>query len=114
TTIRILSLVLFASVISFVLFQGTKTPVVLSANGEEQQIFTHADTVEDLLKENNIDITEYDKVSPSLNTEIAAGMAINWEQARIVKISVDGEQTNVWTTESVVKEILEEANIKVS
>lgn len=114
TTIRILSLVLFASVISFVLFQGTKTPVVLSANGEEQQIFTHADTVEDLLKENNIDITEFDKVSPSLNTEIAAGMAINWEQARIVKISVDGEQTNVWTTESVVKEILEEANIKVS
>ncbi|HWL25006.1 MAG TPA: ubiquitin-like domain-containing protein [Ureibacillus sp.] len=114
TTIRILSLVLFAAVISFVLFEGTKTPVVLNANGEEHHIFTHADTVEDLLQEEDIDITEYDKVSPSLNTEIAAGMAVSWEQARVVNISVDGEQTNVWTTESNVRNILEEANIEVS
>ena len=114
TTVRIVSLVLFAAIISFVLFEGTKTPIVLSANGEEQHIFTHANTVEDLLEEEDIDITEYDKVTPSLNTEIKAGMAINWEQARVVNISVDGEEVNVWTTESNVKSILEEANIEVS
>ncbi|WP_449444313.1 ubiquitin-like domain-containing protein [Ureibacillus acetophenoni] len=58
-------------------------------------------TVAELLEEKDIDITEFDKVSPSLNTEITRGMVVkNWEQARIVNISVDGEQTSVWTTES--------------
>ncbi len=104
---------LFASVISFVLFEGTKTPIALTANGEEQHLFTHADTVEDLLEEKNIDITEFDKVTPSLNTEITRGMAINWEQARVVNISVDGEQISIWTTESKVENILEEAKIEV-
>ncbi len=113
-TIRILSLVLFASIISFVLYEGTKTPIVLNANGEEKQIFTHAATVEDLLAEEDIDISEYDKVSPSLNTEIAVDMSINWEQARVVNISIDGEVVKIWTTESKVKDILEEAKIEVS
>jgi len=114
TTVRIYSLVLFALVISFVLFEGTKSPVVLTANGEEQHLFTHANTVAELLEEKDIDITEFDKVSPSLNTEITRGMVVNWEQARVVNISVDGEQTSVWTTESKVKDILEEANITVT
>ncbi|KGR89179.1 hypothetical protein CD30_17580 [Ureibacillus massiliensis 4400831 = CIP 108448 = CCUG 49529] len=113
-TVKILSLLVFASVITFVLYHGTKTPIVLTTNGEEQQIYTHATTVDDLLKEKDLVISEYDKVTPSLTTEIVAGMTINWEQAREVTISVDGKETSIWTTESKVKDILEEANIEVS
>ncbi len=36
TVIRIISLVLFVSVISFVLYQGTKQTVTLEANGEKK------------------------------------------------------------------------------
>lgn len=112
--IRIISLVLFVSVISFVLYQGTKKAVKLEANGETIEVSTHAKTVEQLLQDQNIDVAEHDKVSPSLNTKIVNGLAITWEQAKEVTISVDGNQSKVWTTETLVKDILKEANIEVS
>lgn len=114
TVIRIISLVLFVSVISFVLYQGTKQTVTLEANGEKIEVATHAKTVEQLLQDQNIDIAEHDKISPSLNTKIVNGLAISWEQAKEVTISVDGNQSKVWTTETLVKDILKEANIQVS
>lgn len=114
TRVRIISLVLFAAVISFVLYQGTKSSVVMVINGEEQQISTHAKTVGELLQKRNINVLEHDKVSPSLNTKIVSNMTIEWEQAKEVFISVDGKQSSIWTTENVVKNILEEANIEVT
>ena len=112
--VRILSFVLFVSVIAFVLFQGTKTPVSVTLNGETTEVYTHASTVEELLVAEDIDLTEYDKVTPSLSTEIDSGMSIEWEQAKEIIISVDGNQLKVWTTEKLVKNILEEANIEDS
>ena len=114
TVIRIISLVLFVSVISFVLFEGTKKTVTLEANGEVKEVSTHAKTVEELLQDHNIDVAEHDVISPSLSTKIANGTAITWEQAKEVTISVDGNQSKVWTTENLVKDILKEANIEVS
>ncbi|MEX3748045.1 MULTISPECIES: ubiquitin-like domain-containing protein [Lysinibacillus] len=114
TVISIISLVLFVTVISFVLFQVTKKTVTLDANGEVINVVTHAKTVEQLLQDQNIDVAEHDKISPSLNTKIANGLAITWEQAKEVTISVDGNQSKVWTTETQVKDILKEANIEVS
>ncbi|MFJ7953703.1 ubiquitin-like domain-containing protein [Lysinibacillus sp. NPDC096418] len=114
TVIRIISLVLFVSVISFVLFEGTKKTVTFEANGEEKEVATHAKTVEEFLQNHNIDVAEHDALSPSLSTKIADGIAITWEQAKEITISVDGNQSKVWTTESLVKNILKEANIEVS
>ncbi|MDI7743875.1 ubiquitin-like domain-containing protein [Lysinibacillus fusiformis] len=114
TVVGVISLILFVSVVSFVVFQVTKDSVVVNANGKEEEILTHANTVGELLEAEGIAITQYDKVSPSTNTKIVDGMTINWEQAREVTISVDGNQSKVWTTESKVKNILEEANIEVT
>lgn len=41
-------------------------------------------------------------------------MTIDWEQAKEIIISVDGNQSSIWTTEKRVKNILEEANIEVA
>lgn len=41
TVVRILSLVLFVSIIVFVLYQGTKNSVVINANGEQLEVATH-------------------------------------------------------------------------
>lgn len=114
TVVRILSLVLFVSVITFVLYEGTKKTVAITIDGEKQNISTHADTVKELLTEQNITVTKHDKVSPSLSTKIANGLAVKWEQAKEVTISVDGNQSSIWTTEKLVKNILKEANIEVS
>lgn len=114
TAVRIISLVLFVSVISFVFYQGTKTSVVIDANGEQLKVATHANTVEEVLAGQDISVSEFDKVSPSLDSKIVSGMTITWEQANEVFISVDGNQSSIWTTEKLVKNILEEANIEVT
>lgn len=114
TVVGIVSLILFVSVISFVFYQGSKESVVINVNGEEQKLLTHAKTVGELFTEKEIAISKYDKVSPSLNTKIVDGMTVNWEHAKEVTISVDGNQSKLWTTESKVKNILEEANIEVT
>ncbi|MCP1143238.1 G5 and 3D domain-containing protein [Lysinibacillus endophyticus] len=114
TLVSVLSLVVFVSVIAFVIYQGTKSSVIVNANGVEEELLTHAKTVEDLFDEKGLEISKYDKVTPSLNSEIVSGMTINWEQAREVTISVDGNQSKVWTTEKIAKNILEEANIEVT
>lgn len=111
---KILSSILFFAVIGFVLYQGSKTTVVLNINGEQQEIATHANTVKELLEEQNITVSKYDKLSPSLDTEITNKLAIAWEQAEEVFISVDGNQSSIWTTEKLVGNILEEANIEIA
>ena len=114
TVVSILTLVLFVSIISFVLYEGTKKNVAIDANGEQLELNTHAKTVKEILEDQSITVADHDFVSPSLSTEVTDGMVIKWEQAREVKISVDGNQSSVWTTEKIVKKILKEANIEVS
>ncbi|MER1999998.1 MAG: ubiquitin-like domain-containing protein, partial [Lysinibacillus sp.] len=97
-----------------VLFQGTKASVTIITNEGELTVATHADTVEEVLEQENITVMEHDKLSPALDTEVVNDLTINWEQAEEVTISVDGKETTVWTTEKLVENILEEANIKVA
>ena len=115
TVVGILTLVLFVSVISFVAFQVTKSSVAVKVDGETiLEVSTHSKTIKDLFEKENLVVSEYDSLSPSLDTKIVDGMTIEWEQAKEVTISVDGNQSSIWTTEKLVKNILEEANIEVT
>jgi len=112
--LAVIAVILFVSVISAVLFVGTKNTVAFSANGKQQEIHTHADTVGDLLNEQNILVSDADLVSPSVNTSIEEGLLIEWEQAREVTITVDGKKQTIHTTANQVSEVLAAAKIEVS
>lgn len=112
--IRILSLVVFVSVISFVLYEGTKKSVALDADGKQLEISTHAKTVADVLEDENIVIADKDKVSPSLDTKIVNDMTIKWEQAKEYAVVVDGKEQQVITTEKRVEDVLQEAGVNVT
>ncbi|HLG27235.1 MAG TPA: ubiquitin-like domain-containing protein [Paenisporosarcina sp.] len=114
TGITVVAVILFISVLSAVLFVGTKNTVALTVNGKQQEIHTHADTVGELLSEQNVQVTDADLVLPSVNTSIENGIAIEWEQAKKITITVDGEQKTIHTTANQVSEVLAEAKIKVS
>lgn len=101
-------------VIGIILFHITKVDVKLVTNEGERIISTHANTVERLLGKQKIDVSEHDKVSPSLDTNIEKGMTIQWLQAKPVKINLNGEMLSIWTTKTAVRDILQEANIDVS
>ena len=114
TGLTVIAVILFVSVISAVLFVGTKNTVAFTVNGKQQEIHTHADTVGDLLNEQNIQVSNADLVSPSVNTSIEEGLSIEWEQAKKVTITVDGNKKTIKTTADHVSEVLSEANIEVS
>ena len=99
TLVTIVSLLLFLAVVSFVLFEGTKKTVTLTVNGEQQEILTHANTVGELLQQHNIVVAKEDYLQPSVNTSIKNNLAIEWEQARQIEITVDGEIQTINTTE---------------
>ena len=112
--ITAVSLALFVTVISLVLFEGTKKSITLDVDGEELNIKTHAHTVGNLLSEQDIKVAKHDLVAPSVNTPIEDGLSVRWEQSQQVKINVDQEITSVWTTHHKVKDVLAEAGIKLT
>ncbi|TQR06142.1 G5 and 3D domain-containing protein [Psychrobacillus soli] len=114
TLVTVASLLLFLAVVSFVLFEGTKKTVALTVNGEQQEILTHANTVGELLKQHDIVVANEDFLQPSVNTSIKNNLAIEWEQARQIEITVDGEIQTINTTEHLVSEILAKANVQVN
>src|SRR5699024_4717775 len=67
---------------SFILFEATKATVVLAENGEEQTVRKHSNTVEDLFKETNINVSEHDKLSHNMKEEIEDGMNVKYEKAK--------------------------------
>lgn len=114
TLVTIASLLLFLAVVSFVLFEGTKKTVTLTVNGEQQEILTHANTVGELLEQKNILVANEDYLQPSVNTSIKNNLAIEWEQARQIEITVDGKIQTINTTADLVSEVLAKANVQVN
>ncbi|MFJ7828450.1 ubiquitin-like domain-containing protein [Psychrobacillus sp. NPDC096623] len=114
TLVNVVSLLLFLAVVSFVLFEGTKKTVALTVNGEQQEILTHANTVGELLDDHQIVVANEDFLHPSVNTSIENNLTIEWEQARQIEITVDGEVQTLSTTDELVSEILAKANVSVT
>ncbi|QUG39893.1 DUF348 domain-containing protein [Psychrobacillus sp. INOP01] len=114
TLVTVVSLLLFLAVVSFVLFEGTKKTVALTVNGEQQEILTHANTVGELLDDHQIVVANEDFLYPSVNTSIENNLSIEWEQARQIEITVDGEIQTLIATDDLVSEILAKANVAVT
>ncbi|GEN84972.1 hypothetical protein SLU01_32840 [Sporosarcina luteola] len=109
--ITAIAFALFVTIISLVLYTGTKKSVTLEVNGEQIEIKTSAHTVGQLLSKEEIEVAEHDLVTPSVNTPIEEGLSIRWEQAKLVEIQLEQESTKIWTTDRRVSDILAAADI---
>ncbi|ALS75531.1 hypothetical protein AUC31_10095 [Planococcus rifietoensis] len=112
--ISIATVLLFAAVLAFAIFEGTKNTVTITANGETEEIRTHAETVGDVLDEKAIEVGKDDFLSHSADTKIEGDAAIEWDEAEQYAVTVDGETRSAWTTENTVAAILEKAEIEVT
>lgn len=104
----------FIAMMAFILFEGTKKTVLLTADGEQIEVYTHAKTVEDVLTEQEIDLAKHDYVSPAKTKEVEDGSEIEWIPAQELAVVVDGEEEKIWTTKSTVREVLDEAGVEVN
>ncbi|RKQ33018.1 G5 and 3D domain-containing protein [Oceanobacillus halophilus] len=111
STIGILSLVAFTSI---VLFETTKAEVVITDNGKERTVTTHKNTVEELLEEVDITVSEHDSLSHDLNAEIESGMEINYDTANQITLAIDGNENTYYSTKDTVEEFFKEQNLSFS
>lgn len=112
--ISIATVMMFAAVLAFAIFEGTKNTVTITANGETEEVRTHAKTVGDFLDAQAIEVGQDDFLSHSADTAIEEDVAIEWDEAEQYSVSVDGETHTAWTTENTVSAILEKAEIDVT
>lgn len=107
------TLVTSAAVFGILFYEGSKNTVALTLDGEQKEIRTHANTIQDILKELEISTRSQDYLYPSGNTKVSNNMNIVWEPAKQVEVVVGDQTKKVWTTADTVKELLSENEIKV-
>jgi len=112
--ITVIVSVVFVSVLSLVLFEGNKKTVKLASNGETFEVKTYAATVGKLLSERDIEVSEHDLVTPSMNTPVESGLSIRWEQSKEVAINIDQVEKSIWTTKETIGEALKEADVEIT
>lgn len=110
-TIAFASFVVIASAIGIFVNEGTKTTVALTLNGKQKVIKTHANTIQEVLGEQNVTLNSKDYVFPKASTKVMDNLKIVWKQAKQVKIVKDNEKETVWTTADTVAGLLKEQKI---
>ena len=87
-------------------YEWTKETVTLYVNGKEQKVRTHANTVAELLKEQNIELKQGDFISISPQEKIVDRLTVKWEASKPIVLVVDGVEKKLRTTAKTVKDVL--------
>ena len=85
--------------------------VALSIDGDVSQVQTMEPTVGELLEKQGIQVGEHDVVVPAADTRLAEGTAIAVNYGRLVTITVDGAEQQIWTTATSVDRAIDELGI---
>lgn len=95
-------------------YQSLSKTVAIVEDGKVTQYETLNNTVEDILKAQEIVLGEKDVVEPSLDTTIEDGMKIVVERWRpTVNVDVNGTTSTLKTTALTVGELIEDRHIKI-
>lgn len=105
------SLVVFASTLGVLTYEGTKETVALTLDGEKRVIKTHADTVQELFNDLDISLRSEDYLSLKRDTKVKDNLKVVWKPAKQVQMVVDNEKKTIWTTADTVGDLLIEQNI---
>jgi uncharacterized protein YabE (DUF348 family) len=90
---------------ALVYVEADKT-ILLSVDGEAREVQTFAGSVSGLLEQEGIEVDSKDTVAPDLSTELTEGQRVAVRNGRLVSVTVDGQQREVWTTATTVDEAL--------
>ncbi|WP_319005842.1 ubiquitin-like domain-containing protein [Metabacillus niabensis] len=108
------SLIVLGSGSAYGTYELTKESVSLTINGKEEIVRTHANTVNDLLKEYEIDIRQEDELSHGTKNKIKDDMKITYKAAKPIKVAMGDERRTIWTTADTVKELIQQEDIDVT
>ena len=98
-------------VLGLVAFVGATKTVVLTVDGESQEVQTFGGTVADVLAKADVAVTSADLVAPAPGTALTEDTTIEVTRARAVDVTVDGNGTTVHTTGETVGDLLSELRV---
>jgi len=104
----------FTVVLLVSLFFALQKPVTIAVDGKEIQ--THvffSSTVGDVLQSQKVSLGEYDRVEPSLNSQVRKNEEIVVTRAFKVKVIADGDSREIITPPIPVKEAIRLAGVEV-
>ncbi|WP_430789409.1 ubiquitin-like domain-containing protein [Virgibacillus flavescens] len=111
SSIGVLALVIFSTL---VVMEATKTQVVVMNNGEKETVTTHANTVDEVLKEVGIVVGQHDAISHTGDTKIKDNMQITYKQSTQVLVTIDGQEKAFHTFAATIGEFLEDNNLSLT
>lgn len=110
-TVFVVTLILLCS--SVTVF-GMKNEIKVVVDGEAIEISTLSKKVNKILENNGITVTEKDKVSVALDSEVKDGDVIYINKAITVEVNVDGATLTIASAENTVKDMLKAEDIEIS
>jgi uncharacterized protein YabE (DUF348 family) len=82
---------------------GMSKSVTITVDGQEQSVSTLSGDVEGALDSADITVGEHDTLAPAADADINDGTQIVVNRGRQLTLTIDGEQTVVWTTATTVE-----------
>jgi len=107
------SVAVFILATGIIFYESTKKTVALSLDGKKQMVKTHADTINELLQELDVEVGKEDYLSLAKGTEVSDDLKVVWTPAVEVSLTIDGETTSNWTLSETVGEFLKEEGIQL-
>ncbi|AXK36469.1 DUF348 domain-containing protein [Streptomyces armeniacus] len=86
--------------------------VTLNVDGRQRTLHTFADTVDELLAEEGVELGAHDAVAPAPDTSLDSGEEIAVRRGRPVDVTLDGELRTAWTTAQTVAGALREWGVR--
>ncbi|MEV0976757.1 ubiquitin-like domain-containing protein [Streptomyces sp. NPDC049915] len=94
-------------------FVAQDKAVELSVDGgRPRTLHTFADDVTDLLAQEGVEVGAHDVVAPGRGAHLENGDEIAVRYARPVRLTIDGQPREVWTTAHTVQEALEQLGVR--
>lgn len=113
TLLIMTSVAVFILATGIIFYESTKKTVALSLDGKKQMVKTHADTINELLQELDVEVGKEDYLSLAKGTEVSDDLKVVWTPAVEVSLTIDGETTSSWTLSETVGEFLKEEGIQL-
>ncbi len=85
-----------------------KTDVTVTVDGKSRDVSAIADTVDEVLEAEGVEIGPRDLVAPGLDEAVADGTRISVQYSRPLELTVDGEQQTHWVTATNVADALDQ------
>lgn len=92
--------------------QALAKDIELSQDGVPMKVRTWDGTVGDVLDDQGITVGEHDLVAPGVDARIANGQQISVRYGRELRLTIDGQTENMWTTALTLDEALAERSIR--